>query len=528
MVRVVGFLLLAYCGGIGALIVVVAVLGPWMEEHDVPALVKRVAWLIADATGSTISPVEVEAARSIGFGLGWALCGGLLFWPLYLWSHRLRIGAPIAALGYLLLSIPTGLLAAPAAVVQAYFIPIRAAGDHFLQAVMAVFAAGYATIAVVAWSTTVGLIRASWRRVRRPQLRQALVDRLGHLRVRSRWQRRLRSLVGTPRSKELERRAVLWRAGSLIGYGLVLLGLIRFSVGALLVIRGLTMTITDKDASRKETANTVFAVGAWLAPHPMLFLLLAPVASYLAIRARRARALSVTELCQRDLRAPVLLLRSFRDDDVRVSSWRSRLLRGRTTLRFFGEYLEHIVQAEALLHGPLIAMGEPGEKLPRWGAARDYVESKEQAPLLPVRVDEGDDLPVGTEAAWKIRVLQLMERAAALVVIADGSANLAWEMDQAADRGLLSRAVVIVPPIDGSFVESRVRNLAGRIENRELRHGLQSVVGCRDVVAFRAIGNGTYETFRCPFRSAQVYELVVATALERICGPAPSGTGVES
>ena len=86
-------------------------------------------------------------------------------------------------------------------------------------------------------------------------------------------------------------------------------------------------------------------------------------------RAKKHLAPSAATARSRDNRPPILLLRSFRDDETRVllSGWSASPWGTNTTL-------EELVVDCLAGHGPVVAIGRPGEALPPLGAAREYVD----------------------------------------------------------------------------------------------------------------------------------------------------------
>ncbi|HWH77245.1 MAG TPA: TM2 domain-containing protein, partial [Candidatus Binatus sp.] len=121
-------------------------------------------------------------------------------------------------------------------------------------------------------------------------------------------------------------------------------------------------------------------------------------------------AVSAEQALAEDHRAPVVYVRSFRDDQ-RLVIVNSRIR------RWFAALFEYMVaispeQELAMIMnriGPLVAIGKPGEPLPELGAARFYV---------------GDD-------QWQDKIIELMKQAKLVVVRVGGTANLQWEIDRA-------------------------------------------------------------------------------------------------
>jgi hypothetical protein len=126
---------------------------------------------------------------------------------------------------------------------------------------------------------------------------------------------------------------------------------------------------------------------------------------------------------------PIVFLRSFSDEGAKVKSKRlfDRLVGRRRRLE------EIAVSALAPL-GAAIAIGQPGERLPKLGAIRAYYP---------------DD-------AWQEAVLEWMQRAQLIVLIGGASHWTLWELRQAMDLGYHGKILLVLPPDrDPGIRESR-------------------------------------------------------------------------
>ncbi len=133
---------------------------------------------------------------------------------------------------------------------------------------------------------------------------------------------------------------------------------------------------------------------------------------------------AVTEARRVDPRAPVVLLRSFGDDMLKVgpgekwtrlADWHRR-----------GMTFERVLTRELTPFGPVIAIGKPGESLAPLGAARDYV---------------GDDI-------WQEEVARRMTEARLIVFVVGDSEGLEWELQRVHRLGLLHKLVLVFPAVD--------------------------------------------------------------------------------
>lgn len=119
-----------------------------------------------------------------------------------------------------------------------------------------------------------------------------------------------------------------------------------------------------------------------------------------------------------DARAPIAIFRSHQDEDVLINVVVGSR-RNRSVERF-----EEFVCSLLAVRGPCIAIGMPGEPLPRLGAAREYFSYRE----------------------WKDSASGFMENAAMLVFIAGPTEGLKWEFSEAVRRGLARNSIVLIPP----------------------------------------------------------------------------------
>jgi TM2 domain-containing membrane protein YozV len=148
-------------------------------------------------------------------------------------------------------------------------------------------------------------------------------------------------------------------------------------------------------------------------------------------RGWRFEAVGAEGLVAQDARTPIVYIRSFKNDE-RIAS------------RFLWTAAFSVEQELATVMnrvGPMIAIGKPGEALPQLGAARLYVD---------------DD-------HWRSTITDLMKRARLVVVLAGGTANLQWEIDQAAALVSRQRLIFIVPPsVEASPFERAIEQRFGK------------------------------------------------------------------
>lgn len=164
-----------------------------------------------------------------------------------------------------------------------------------------------------------------------------------------------------------------------------------------------------------------------LARLPQLWLAAAALIGYRGLRHLQPRA---AEVRAADARSPVLILRAFDDDRLKMQ----RLALGpRTTF-------EQLISNTMRGRGPVITVGDPNEPLPRLGAAREYLQ----------------------DADWRRAVDALIGEAAQLVFILADSENLAWELRRTVALQRLPDALVLVPPVNQRDADRRWNGLMTR------------------------------------------------------------------
>jgi hypothetical protein len=119
----------------------------------------------------------------------------------------------------------------------------------------------------------------------------------------------------------------------------------------------------------KQTA-VIVVFGVVLIGGPLAF-----VAGWRFI-ARRFSRLSLERLISNDKRPLILFLRSFHDDQVRLSKPRQLFFRRVVSVGEPRPTLDHILLEEGTPYGPVVAIGAPGST-PPFGAARKYVTDQE-------------------------------------------------------------------------------------------------------------------------------------------------------
>jgi hypothetical protein len=155
---------------------------------------------------------------------------------------------------------------------------------------------------------------------------------------------------------------------------------------------------------------------------------LAPIFLFLGNRlerlVRRWVRLSLIDLQRIDSRSPILFLRAFGDDQIPLAPAHATWLGwaidfGRRIVNFDGMLLE-----EGTPLGPVVALGNPGDAYPPYGAARGYFENKD----------------------WQQAVADLASSAAAIVICVDNTPNIWWEVEHILVNRHLDKTLILIHP----------------------------------------------------------------------------------
>lgn len=138
------------------------------------------------------------------------------------------------------------------------------------------------------------------------------------------------------------------------------------------------------------------------------------------VKAAQAEQPSIERVREVDKRKPILLLRSFRDDQLLAPERRRYGPFVVNSIRRFEQQIANSFQEV----GPLIAIGEPGEKLPQLGAARSYL---------------ADD-------AWQQAVLGWIGESLMIVMVAGTTQWIRWELHRILENGRQSHLIILLPP----------------------------------------------------------------------------------
>lgn len=225
----------------------------------------------------------------------------------------------------------------------------------------------------------------------------------------------------------------------------------------------------------------------------LLVLLLAAALSAALFRAARRQArLRADELRRLDDRPPVLYLRAFTDDRLKIPS----IVSGR---RPIAELLspavrdgyESVVAWELDAAGPTMTIAEVRGGLGSLGAAREY------AP-----------------ADWQTFVASRMQASRFIAVSIGRSQGVLWELEQLADRELLDRALFLFPPVAASELQARWQTVAGALKRSGAISCEPTLDPASTLVAI--IEDGCPLAFTADQRDEAGYRAAIAAALARL------------
>jgi hypothetical protein len=340
--------------------------------------------------------------------------------------------------------------------------------------------------------------RAAWMLQRDEGLAALVRKRAAWLRQADELQSALEKAARGARSdnrREMARSTSYFRLSYAIGAVFVLITVGIYGLRLLLELKLLNFGYMAEMLGQIAIEAVVPSALVWFVWALSLPLLLLTV--WLLSRAQRWRALEARILRQLDPRPPILLLRSFGDDGLRLRRSRLRsmlawIAPGRTR----GLTFEHFLSRALLPIGPLIAIGEPAEKLPPLGAGRDYYQDWE----------------------WRDAVRGLMCEARLVLVIAHATHNLAWEIETLLAEGLPEKTVLLLPPVSRRSLRKRWAGLVERFADERYRQSLLAIAPQRTLLARFPPGSGV-AAYRASGRDVWAYDACLMMASEETFAP---------
>lgn len=183
--------------------------------------------------------------------------------------------------------------------------------------------------------------------------------------------------------------------------------------------------------------------------------------------ARRFMRRSLEDVQHLDARPPILFLRSFLNDQVALNARRfdpeQWLFDG--TQR--NANLDQILLAEGTVFGPSVALGDPGDPAPPYGAARGYFD----------------------HADWQAAVAGLCRDASAIIMALDSTEGVEWEVAHLATGRYAPKTLLLLAPEDA--VTENGRAMLRRAATRIFGEAAGAVLAARDdavAIGFDATG----------------------------------------
>jgi hypothetical protein len=224
----------------------------------------------------------------------------------------------------------------------------------------------------------------------------------------------------------------------------------------------------------------------------LAYLPVARAAGRVWTRGRRELALRLREVRKLDARPPVVLLRSFEDDNLPLET-RHRVL------WFFSAAKEAFTLEEFVVNciwrcGPVVAVGNPRETLNPLGAAREYVP---------------DD-------KWKNAINDYLDEAVLVVCVLGSTPGLRWEYQAIAAREKKTDLVIVFPPRPAGELHLRwsvFRSCFGPAATVDLSSDPR--LGAPLLAVFSRAGTSPH-VFYCRFNNETAYGVAVARLFEML------------
>jgi hypothetical protein len=142
---------------------------------------------------------------------------------------------------------------------------------------------------------------------------------------------------------------------------------------------------------------------------------------------RRVRISRAEEVMGKDPRPPILIIRSFRDDMMRVERDSDGMIEKIRRLTFSrGMVFEEAVEAALKMFGPVSAIGRPGESLAPLGAPREYIGNSED---------------------WIVPVTERMSGSSIVALLLGATGSLKDEIEKLVELDATSKVLVVFPPV---------------------------------------------------------------------------------
>jgi hypothetical protein len=262
-----------------------------------------------------------------------------------------------------------------------------------------------------------------------PGVGVAVLGLAGGLGFTSWWRARELGAIGPEAPR---RRLVIPRFGGLV---LGVISLATLALGVSYAFKGLRYLLfkptlaqlkwSDRLSLTPRGVGIAFALGG---------LVVAAIGGALFRLARALGRANSRKLLTVDRRAPILYLRSFGDDTLRVATIASARRPFFELFSFRGrDPFEEAVAWELTSYGPVVAVGRPGHTLASLGAAREHL----------------------SDATWQTQVAARMGEARAIAVATGETPGLEWELRHLVSAGHLQKTVFLFPPVPADELTRR-------------------------------------------------------------------------
>jgi hypothetical protein len=154
-----------------------------------------------------------------------------------------------------------------------------------------------------------------------------------------------------------------------------------------------------------------------------LFLLFRYLLNYYLSRIFQLKA---QQLLQNDTRKPILILRPFKKDNLKIFP-----------LKYAGEThidVESILVSRLNIHAPIIAIGKPNETLQPLGASRLYIDD-----------------------SWQQKVTLLLEESLLIILMVDFTPGIKWEIESSLNK--YKEKLIIIPKLHSLLINNIINLL---------------------------------------------------------------------
>ena len=261
------------------------------------------------------------------------------------------------------------------------------------------------------------------------------------------------------------------------------------SLGKPAVVRETSGTARLKAQAVKAAAWSGLVIAILLSINGSWFPAVAAAAVFpvLLLRSNKMLQPSLETLLAQDRRQPLLLLRSFGDDEIQA--WR----RFSTPVGdiSLGRRFEQGIAGSLRAFGPLIAIGKPGEEVPQIGAVRAYL----------------------SDAEWQPAVLRWLDQALLIVMIAGATEWVTWELHRIVEKGRNQRLLILLPPGPN---EKRWEHIVSSLAHTSWAAALQTIdIDGVLLIQLERDGNVLAIKRQTAMTFIQDYQLAMAIAIHR-------------